>query len=426
MRSTVSNLENEIRVDNREELIYLWTEASELEHGLLCCYLFAAFTMKSDASEGLTGAQLDAVNRWKRVIYQIAAQEMLHLSLACNLLTSIGAAPHFRRPNFPVAAKYCPPSFRLSLGPFNERTLSHFIFVERPEGMKLQDAPQFEPSDPAPVAPNEGDEIVPMPQDFATVGHLYRGIEAGLRHLVEKDGEDRVFIGPPRAQASKKYFRLPELIPVTSLASAIKAIETIVEEGEGARGDIEGSHYGRFLRIQAEYRDIKRQDPDFEPARPVVANPYARAPSDAGHVNLVDDQFALQVCNLFDGCYEVMVLMLARFFAHTAETEAELKLLVDTAIDMMFSAIEPIGEYLTTLPAGPSHPGLNAGPGFHFYRSMHVLPHKEAAWVVFHERLVELRDYCGRIAPPEGVPNAIQQVLDSLDRLARKIEGGVP
>ena len=35
-----------IAVTDREELIYLLSEASELEHGLCCSYLFTAFSLK--------------------------------------------------------------------------------------------------------------------------------------------------------------------------------------------------------------------------------------------------------------------------------------------------------------------------------------------------------------------------------------------
>jgi len=42
------------------------------------------------------------------------------------------------------------------------------------------------------------------------------------------------------------FFGLPGLKPVTNLASAVVAIEGIVEQGEGASGDNEDSHYGRF------------------------------------------------------------------------------------------------------------------------------------------------------------------------------------
>ena len=42
-----------VRIENRAQLIYLLTEAAELEHGIMCCYLFAAFSMKSDVKEGV-------------------------------------------------------------------------------------------------------------------------------------------------------------------------------------------------------------------------------------------------------------------------------------------------------------------------------------------------------------------------------------
>ena len=51
-------------------------------------------------------------------------------------------------------------------------------------------------------------DIVPRGQDFATVGHLYRSIEAGLAHLAEQHGEDWLFVGPPRAQATPGALRL--------------------------------------------------------------------------------------------------------------------------------------------------------------------------------------------------------------------------
>ena len=42
------------------------------------------------------------------------------------------------------------------------------------------------------------------------------------------------------------------------------AIEGIVEQGEGASGDNEDSHYDQMLA----------EDPSFVPGRPVVSNPY--------------------------------------------------------------------------------------------------------------------------------------------------------
>ena len=126
-----------------------------------------------------------------------------------------------------------------------------------------------------PVAP---DEALPRLQDFATVGHLYRGIAEGLSHLVNRLGEGAVFVGPPRAQATPELFHWPELVAVTDLRSAHAAIEEIIEQGEGARGDWRSAHYGRFLSMWEEYGELRKQDPSFEPARPVIAA-FTRQPS---------------------------------------------------------------------------------------------------------------------------------------------------
>jgi len=110
-----------IRAESREELVYLLSQASELEHGLMCEYLFAMFSLKRQAKEGPSTDQLEAAGRWDRMISGVAAQEMLHLALVSNLLTAVGAVPHFERPNFPQQAKYYPPGVQLALVPFGER-----------------------------------------------------------------------------------------------------------------------------------------------------------------------------------------------------------------------------------------------------------------------------------------------------------------
>jgi hypothetical protein len=39
-------------IEHREALIYMLCEAAELEHGIMCQYLFAAFSLKQSADEG--------------------------------------------------------------------------------------------------------------------------------------------------------------------------------------------------------------------------------------------------------------------------------------------------------------------------------------------------------------------------------------
>ena len=257
-------------IEHREALIYMLCEAAELEHGIMCQYLFAAFSLKQSTDEGLSDAELEAVTRWRRVVSHVATEEMLHLGLVHNLLSAVGAAPHFARPNFPAPAHHYPPGVNLTLVPFGEPALRHFIFLERPEGMELKGATGIDaPVEEAVPLMAEGD-IVPQLQDFATVGHLYRSIEHGIAHLAERFGERGLFVGPPRAQATSANFHWPELVAVTDVQSAQRAIDTILEQGEGARGDWQSAHFGQFVEILDEYRQLRDQNPAFDPVRPVL------------------------------------------------------------------------------------------------------------------------------------------------------------
>src|SRR5580693_6125122 len=172
-------------IEHREPLIYMLCEAAELEHALMCEYLFAAFTLKRSTDEGLTVEELAAVERWRSALLMVAKQEMLHLAINCNLVSSLGASPHLSRPNLPQPAKHYPSGVQLALLPFGEQALRHFLYLERPEGMELDDADGLGAMDDAAPVMTE-DDLVPQLQDFATVGHLYRAIERGFAHLVAK------------------------------------------------------------------------------------------------------------------------------------------------------------------------------------------------------------------------------------------------
>jgi hypothetical protein len=409
-----------VTITDREELVYLLAEASELEHSLCCCYLFAAFSLKRNLDEDLTPTEHEAVVRWERVISGVAVQEMLHLALASNLLTSLGAAPHLRRPNLPQRSRYFPPTLQLTLRPFDERTLDHFIFIERPEGMDFPDAPGFEAiAAPARLAP--ADALEPDDLSFVSVAQLYRDIEEGFRSLCTKLGEKRVFIGPARAQATSAFFPFGELAAVTDLASALKVIELIVEQGEGLRGDIENSHYGRFLAIRAELDRLRVGRPGFEPARPVMENPFTEPPPDTAAFNLIEEPFACKVSDLFNASYALMVEMLMRFFAHTEETQDELHALVGTAMTMMERVLQPLGSTLTLLPATAAGDSPRAGAGFAFYRSIDYLPHRDAAWIVFAERLAELEAFSAELAAADRRGLGLDRVHAAIQSLAGNV-----
>lgn len=71
-------------------------------------YLFATFTMKRRAEEGMTVRQAELVRAWAGVFLKVAKEEMAHLGNVCNPAHRVGGAPHFRRPNFPLANRSHP------------------------------------------------------------------------------------------------------------------------------------------------------------------------------------------------------------------------------------------------------------------------------------------------------------------------------
>ena len=402
-------------VDTREELVYLLGQACEIEHGLLSEYLYAQFSLKRDVSEGVTPEQLTRIQAWEQTIIDVTKQEMLHLAFATNILTAIGAAPHFDRPNFPILSRWYPPDVEIALLPFGERALRHFMFLERPEGMRLQDAEGFTPVDASSVYDTDDTNLTAGPEEWHTVGHLYRGIEAGLAHLVDQHGEDGVFIGPPAAQATTQVFEWPELIAVTDLASASKAIEVIVEQGEGARGDWVNSHFGKFVGILEDFLAVRAADPAFEPARPVIPA-FLRRPPDVDDATLVEDPLTRRVVALFNAVYEVILQLQARYFVHHGETPDELETLAKTVKHLMNWVMRQLGPVVTSLPVGAALPGKTTGPAFDMVRpSFFVLPHREAAWKILRERFTQLGGVADQLAHEEG--------LAALGDIARTLKG---
>jgi hypothetical protein len=409
-----------LKVDTREELVYLLGQACEIEHGLMCEYLYAQFSLKRAPDEGLTPAQLTRVQAWEAAMISVIKQEMLHLALATNILTALGAAPHFERPNFPILSRWYPQGVQIALVPFGERALRHFIYLERPEGMALDDAAGFAADQHAQPLTAGGAGLVAVPEEWRTVGHLYRGIEAGLANLCARYGEDAVFIGPTRAQAVTDIFEWPELIAVTDLASASHAIERIVEQGEGARGDWIRSHFGTFVGILEDLLAEQAADPAFNPARPVEPA-FVRLPPDVEAGTVIDDPTTAQVADLINGLYEVVLQVLTRYYIHQGETAAEFDALARTAKHLMNWVMRVLGPVLTSLPVGPSHPGLTAGPTFDIARpAIFLLPHQDAAWKIIKERLDALQQACASLGGQPGL-GALAPLADKLETMSQDI-----
>jgi hypothetical protein len=278
--------------DLREHLQW----AIELEHATLPPYLCALYSLDP-------GRNPDAV----QLVGSVFAEEMLHLALAANLLNAVGGSPRLDTPEMlpphPRTMPHGDRSLELSLVPFGAEALEMFLRIERPARAGAQ---------------AEGDH-------YETIGQFYEAIEDGLRSLCDRLGEKEVFSGDPVRQVTTTHFRhsAGKLVAVDDLASALAALEEIVEQGEGMAGaevwdgdeDVfhpgreEVAHYYRFTELKVGRRYQRGDTPasgptgaaisvDFAGVRPMRPNPKVADHAPGSPVRAAQEEFNDAYCTL--------------------------------------------------------------------------------------------------------------------------------
>ncbi len=380
-------MQTEVHPPSREQLLYWLHEASEIEHHLMCCYLYAAFSLKRDDA-AWSEAQRSAVAGWRRSITAVALEEMTHLALVGNLVNALGAAPHLNRPPFPVDSGPYPAGFVIRLAPFCADTLEHFKYLERPQHEALQDSAAFEPVRRYRRAVPAG-RLSPGPRDYATVGELYETVAQSLRAFAAQHGEAALFFGEPALQLDADLAPLPGVAAITDLASALAAIDTIVTQGEGAGGENADSHFMRFCRMADELAALKQADPAFEPAWPAATNPVMNAPIQAAAERVfIDHAQNARWLDIGNALYTTSLRCLLQGF--NAPERAAKGTWLAASFDLMH-ALVPVGQGLAARPAHDNQDTPHAGLTFTPLRTLVALPAERAAQVVA-ERLAQLRE----------------------------------
>jgi CDGSH-type Zn-finger protein/uncharacterized Fe-S cluster protein YjdI len=374
----------------REVLLHALYEAAELEHNLMCTYLYAAASLKDGEREGLRAGEAAAVGRWRQVLLGVAIEEMGHLAAVWNITSGLGGSPRFGRSNFPLDPGLLPASVVVKLAPFNADTLQHFVFLERPHGSTEQEGGGFAYERSYMRGGTSGARLTPMGVNYDTVGDFYEALGKGLRALVAHCGEANAFDGDPALQLSPEEVNLPGAKPVRCLKTALAAFAAIVEQGEGAPRDSVGSHYQKFLGVRAELRALTDANPAFSPAFPAATNPVLRRPPRPEGRVWLENPDAVAGVDLANACYGLMLRLLAYAYAVRGPS-AEKSLTVDLAIGLM-QAVMPLAERAARLPAGPSNPQCNAGMSFIALRDAAALPAGPAARRLFVERFAQLAE----------------------------------
>jgi Ferritin-like len=360
--------------------------------------------------EGITPGQLALTRSWEAVVLGVAVEEMGHLGTVCNLLAAVGDGPRFERPNFPQAVGYYP--FPFDLVRFGDDALYRMLVFELPRGEPMPEPPHVEGA----LGLSADRAIAPDLLTFDYVGELYEKIREGFLAVPQAE----LFLGPPEAQVTDTWSVRLDLRPVADQASALAAIDDIIEDGEGAPSSRDTSHYGRFLAIRRAYAEAGY----FEAARPVVRNPQTREHrGTVGPGALLTHDLSRQVAELFNQVYATALRVLQQFFAFGGETEDQREALKAAAGHLMSTGIRPISEVLTDLPAYADGGEGRAGPPFELYDAVSVSPFLPARWTILLERL----QACATAAVALGseVPR-LARVGETLSFIRRNLAGVAP
>lgn len=404
---------------SREQLLHNLYEAAELEHNLMCTYLYAAFSLRQGEAEGLSAPEAEAVERWRREIIAVAVEEMGHLVAVWNITAALGGAPHVGRGNFPLDPGYLPARVVVKLAPFNDATLQHFIYLERPENSAEVDGEGFA-AERLFTRGTDAPRITPMARDYDTVGHFYATLAADLRAFVAVHGESAAFCGDRGLQLGPDELTLGGARPVLCSKTALAAFDAIVRQGEGAPSDSDRSHYQRFAAIRTELAALRAAHPGFDPAWPAATNPVLRRPPRPEGRVWLENPAAAETVDVANASYGLMLRLLAQSYLLPGPS-AEKSLHVDLAVALM-RAFTPLAEHAARLPAGDSHPGCHGGVSFTALRDAAAMPPGPAARRFVIERLGELAHSAAALHASQGAERTgrAAQLLQALHARAER------
>jgi Ferritin-like len=225
-----SDVVQSIRAAKQPSDLYQYLQgAIELEHSTIPPYLQALYSIKHGANTIVSD-----------LIRSIVVEEMLHMTIAANVLNAIGGKPKINKPEFiPRYPSALPMNIhdglKVGLAPLSKPLIQNvFMQIEEPED------PQHFPLKMAAFAQT----------GYATIGLFYAAIVDKLKEL-----GDRIFIGDPARQVvDNTWFPREELFPIRDVASAVRGLDVIVRQGEGTSHNPleaggEPAHYYRFAEI---------------------------------------------------------------------------------------------------------------------------------------------------------------------------------
>jgi hypothetical protein len=317
--------------------------AVTLEFSTLPPYLTALWSIKDNRSEVANS------------IREVSQEEMLHMALACNMLTGLGGTPDIRAavPRYPGKLPMnVHPDLTVGLSGLNDDVLRAFMEIERPahpghfESLEAADE----------LVRAEAAEHDSQKDDF-TIGEFYNALLIAFREANPVFHTTRQITGP------LSWF------VVENLADVERAIDTIETQGEGSEGSpsaavISLAHYYRFAEVLERKKLV--QDPktgewafsipiEFDLAADVL--PVGAAPPGGYDAETAPDPEARRLLHRFNATYSHLVDLLDAAW-RTEGGQAQLW----HGIDTMFE----LEKYALPLMQIARPDGLHYGPDFRY------------------------------------------------------------
>lgn len=250
-----------------EDLHYYLIQGLMIEHATLPPYLTALYSLKP-------GSNLEAFH----FIRTVAVEEMLHLTLVANVFNAVGGNitgvltdPDFV-PTYPTYLPTGEDDFEVNVAKFSKETVETFCKIER-----SHEVGEKKPLVESRTKQTRRHKFLKLAGkkdnlSYETIGLFYTEVIRGLKALDQKykDEGKNLFIGDPRKQITPEYYYdgAGDIVKVTDLDSAIKALYIIQTQGEGSGtktiydSETELSHYYRFQQLlNGRYYVIDKEDP---------------------------------------------------------------------------------------------------------------------------------------------------------------------
>lgn len=352
-------------IQTLDELKSFLYSAIQLEHATIPPYLTALYSLKPGTNQAAA-----------EILRVIVVEEMLHLTIAANLLNAVGGKPDLTLPGFVASYPAHLPDgetdFKVGIAAFNPGTLETFKKIERPAFRSPETKAKAKTNDGLIKRSYRSDQFVlvrhPAKPDlhFYSIGEFYQAIAEGFAHLereAHKHGKT-IFTGDVSRQITAEYYYSGggELFSVTDIKTAGRAIELIIEQGEGDGGGIyenehELAHYYRFDEL-SKGRYYQKGDKPGAPTGPVLQVDWESAYPIKPNLKVAEIPKGSELhaaAQAFNTRYGEFLALLTRAY------NGEPKLLLD-AVPLMFEFRNFILELIRN-PL-PDHPGFHGAPTF--------------------------------------------------------------